>query len=96
MTWSGEVEPIVLAVLLLGFFPALLAGMIGRHLLGRDSSRIVATAFAWPMFGWGIGMLFETDGWGMMVWSGIGAAMLAAAVLGTYVTDRLKRLATSS
>lgn len=91
--WSGQIGPVLAAAAVLGILPAALSGVIGRHLLGERCPRVVATTYAWPMLGWGVGALLTVpkEGWEMVCWTAIGAAMFGAALLGTCVTDWLKR-----
>lgn len=97
VAWSGQIGPVVTTAAALGVVPAALSGMIGRHFLGKEFPRIVATTYAWPMAGWGLGALLEipSEGWGMAIWAAIGALMFGAALLGTYIFDWMHRYFTS-
>lgn len=96
-SWSDSIRDVVLAVAVLGILPATVTGIIGRHVLGPRISRLVATPFAWPMAGWGLGCMFAAfeEGWNLMLWTGLGAALFAAALLGTLLADWMRRCATS-
>lgn len=95
--WSGQMVTVLAAAAVLGVLPSALCGVIGRHVLGTEYSRILATTYAWPMTGWGVGALLEipSEGWGMAIWTAIGALMFGAALLGTYIFDWMHRYFTS-
>ncbi len=97
VAWSGQIGPVVTTAAALGALPAALTGAIGRYLLGEELPRILATTYAWPMAGWGLGALLEipSEGWGMAIWAAIGALMFGAALLGTYIFDWMHRYFTS-